>query len=212
MPTKLDSPPLPGTRAPPPGLVARPPPGTRVEPPPIAGTVAPPPEPAPDVAAKTGAALGSKRAAEIVTALLLLALGVLVLGAAIRMGIGWGSDGPESGFVPFWLAIALVLCSAWIIVKASRRGSGQAFATRAQLLSVLKVLLPATAMIAATPWLGLYVASALYTGVYMRVIGKHSWTLAILLPIAMMLLVFLVFERWFLVPLPKGPLETWLGY
>jgi hypothetical protein len=23
---------------------------------------------------------------------------------------------------------------------------------------------------------------------------------------------FLVFETWFLVPMPKGPLETWLGY
>jgi putative tricarboxylic transport membrane protein len=210
MPTKVDAPSLPSTRPPPPGLVARPPPGTR--PPPLAGAVAPP-EPAPaDVAATTGAALGSKRAAEIITALLLVALGVLVLGAAVEMGIGWGSDGPESGFVPFWLAIALVLCSAWIIVKASRRRSAEAFATRAQLRSVLKVLLPAMAMIAATPWLGLYAASAIYTGVYMRAIGKHSWTLAIALPLAMMLLVFLVFERWFLVPLPKGPIETWLGY
>jgi hypothetical protein len=23
---------------------------------------------------------------------------------------------------------------------------------------------------------------------------------------------FLIFERWFLVPLPKGPIETWLGF
>jgi hypothetical protein len=23
---------------------------------------------------------------------------------------------------------------------------------------------------------------------------------------------FFMFERWFLVPLPKGPLEAWLGY
>jgi putative tricarboxylic transport membrane protein len=26
------------------------------------------------------------------------------------------------------------------------------------------------------------------------------------------LLIFVVFERWFLVPMPKGPLEAWLGY
>jgi putative tricarboxylic transport membrane protein len=25
-------------------------------------------------------------------------------------------------------------------------------------------------------------------------------------------LTFVVFEKWFLVPMPKGPLETWLGY
>jgi hypothetical protein len=26
------------------------------------------------------------------------------------------------------------------------------------------------------------------------------------------LALFLMFEKWFLVPLPKGPLEAWLGY
>ena len=25
-------------------------------------------------------------------------------------------------------------------------------------------------------------------------------------------LLFFMFEKWFLVPLPKGPLEAWLGY
>jgi putative tricarboxylic transport membrane protein len=25
-------------------------------------------------------------------------------------------------------------------------------------------------------------------------------------------LLFFMFEKWFLVPLPKGPLELWLGY
>jgi len=23
---------------------------------------------------------------------------------------------------------------------------------------------------------------------------------------------FVIFERWFLVPMPKGPLEAWLGF
>jgi hypothetical protein len=26
------------------------------------------------------------------------------------------------------------------------------------------------------------------------------------------LVLFMMFERWFLVPLPKGPLEAWLGF
>jgi len=25
-------------------------------------------------------------------------------------------------------------------------------------------------------------------------------------------ILFMVFELWFLVPMPKGPLESWLGY
>jgi hypothetical protein len=30
--------------------------------------------------------------------------------------------------------------------------------------------------------------------------------------IAVPVLPFVIFEQWFLVPMPKGPLEAWLGY
>jgi hypothetical protein len=36
--------------------------------------------------------------------------------------------------------------------------------------------------------------------------------LTVLIAIAIPVATFLVFEVWFLVPLPKGPLETQLGY
>ena len=154
----------------------------------------------------------SLRAADLATAAVLLALGGLVLVAALRMGIGWGSDGPESGFVPFWLATILIVSCVAIIVRAIRRRSERRFAGREQLEHVLEVLLPAAAMIGLTPLVGLYVAGALYMGFYMRWGGRHSWPFALALPLGFVGVVFVVVERWFLVPLPKGPLETWLGW
>ncbi|HEY6104974.1 MAG TPA: tripartite tricarboxylate transporter TctB family protein [Anaeromyxobacteraceae bacterium] len=180
----------------------------RVSAQPLHGTLVPPPE----VVARPSAALRSMRAVDIAVASVLLALGGLVIGASVRMGIGWGSDGPESGFVPFWLALILVLCCATIIVRAIRRASAQPFASREQFGRVLKVALPAVAMILSVPFVGLYVAGAVYAGLYMRIVGRHSRLLSAALPIAFTILVFLVFEKWFLVPLPKGPIETWLGY
>jgi uncharacterized membrane protein len=59
---------------------------------------------------------------------------------------------------------------------------------------------------------GLYVASALYIGFYMRWGGRHGWTAVVLCAVGIPLVTFLAFEKWFLVPMPKGPLETWLGY
>jgi putative tricarboxylic transport membrane protein len=212
MPTKFEAPssrgPVP--RAPPPGVVIKPPgKAAKLDGAPL-GSVATPPE----AVAERIPPLATMRAADAIMASLLLALGLLVLSSAVRMGIGWGSDGPESGFVPFWLAIVLVLCCGWIIVRALRRREAavRRFATREQLVCVLKVLLPATAMIVATPFLGLYLAGTLYMSAYMRLVGKHSWALSVALPVAMTLAVFFVFERWFLVPLPKGPIEAWLGY
>ena len=152
------------------------------------------------------------RAADLTTSALLFLLGAVVLSDAVRLGIGWGTDGPQSGFFPFWLAAVMMAACMAIAVQAARQRGGAPFVTREQLTPVLKVLWPAVAMVAATEVVGLYVASALYIGFYMRWIGRHRWSSVFVVAIAVPLLTFVVFERWFLVPLPKGPLEAWLGY
>jgi putative tricarboxylic transport membrane protein len=143
------------------------------------------------------------RAADLVTASVLMLLGSIILFDAARLGFGWGTDGPQSGFFPFWLAV---------IMQALWRNSGKAFVARDQLASVLKVFLPAAAMAVLTHYVGLYVAAALYMGFYMRWAGRHSWVAVAALSISIPVLAFLIFELWFFVPMPKGPLENWLGY
>ena len=152
------------------------------------------------------------RAADIVTASVLLLLGGLVGADAIRLGVGWGTDGPRSGFFPFWLAIVLVVCCVIVIAQSARREMGESFVTRERLALVLKVLWPATAMVALTHVLGLYVSAGLYLGFYMRWVGGHGWRAVLALSLAVPVAAFLIFELWFLVPMPKGPVEAWLGY
>jgi putative tricarboxylic transport membrane protein len=60
--------------------------------------------------------------------------------------------------------------------------------------------------------IGLYVSGALYLAAYMRWIGHHRWVTTVVVAIAIPVAAFLIFEVWFLVPLPKGPLEARLGY
>jgi putative tricarboxylic transport membrane protein len=152
------------------------------------------------------------RAADLITASILAIFGGLVIVDAMRLGVGWGMDGPKSGFFPFWLALILVGCCAVIMAQEARKATGRIFAEREKLRLVLKVLWPAVLAVALMQWLGLYVASALYLGFYMRWVGRHSWTVVIPLSIGIPVLTFLVFEKWFYVPMPKGPLEAWLGY
>jgi putative tricarboxylic transport membrane protein len=152
------------------------------------------------------------RVAEIVTASVLMLLGIIVIFDAVRLGLGWGPNGPQGGFFPFWLALIMVLCCAAIIVQAILHEPGKRFVSREQLGPVLKVLWPAVAAVAVMQYLGLYVASALYMGFYMRWVGRHSWITVFTLAIGISVATFLVFEKWFLMPLPKGPLEQSLGY
>ena len=43
-------------------------------------------------------------------------------------------------------------------------------------------------------------------------IGKETWLKAVGTGITVALTLFVMFEIWFLVPLPKGPIERMLGY
>jgi len=158
------------------------------------------------------------RTADLVTAAVLMLVGGVVLVDAVRLGIGWGQEGPRSGFFPFWLATLLILISAIVLVQAARRSATRSFATRDQLRPVAKVLGPLVGFVLVTdppgPWtgLGLYVAAGLYLGFYMRWVGRHRWLPVAALSLAVPVIAFVVFEEWFLVPMPKGPLEDWLGY
>ena len=152
------------------------------------------------------------RAADLATASILILLGGVVVLDSMRIGMGWGTDGPRSGFFPFWLGMILILASVAIALQASRRATDTPFVTRERLSPVLKVLWPATVMVILITPLGLYVASAIYLAFYMRWVGRHGWLTVALCAIGVPVLTFVVFELWFMVPMPKGPLEAWLGY
>lgn len=158
------------------------------------------------------------RAADIVTAALLMLLGGIVIYDALRLGIGWGNEGPKSGFFTFWLAALMVALSAAILLQSLMSGTRRSFVSKERLVPVLKVLLPIAGFVVLIdppgplPGLGLYVAGGLYLGFYMRWVGRHDWSLTVALSLAVPLSTFFIFEKWFLVPMPKGPLEAWLGY
>ncbi len=158
------------------------------------------------------------RVLNLITAAVLMLLGGVVIYDALRLGVGWGSEGPQSGFFPFWLA-AILTAVAFMIFLGSLRGQpGRPFVTWERFAPVLKVLGPLVGFIVLTdppgswPGLGLYVAAGLYLGFYMRWVGSHHWGTVVALAVAVPVLTFIVFETWFLVPMPKGPVESWLGY
>jgi len=69
---------------------------------------------------------------------------------------------------------------------------------------ILKVAVPASAMVALTEMIGLYPAAALYIDFYMRWIGKHRWLLVLVVSIGVPLSSYMIFDKWFLIPMPKG--------
>jgi putative tricarboxylic transport membrane protein len=58
---------------------------------------------------------------------------------------------------------------------------------------------------------GIYVASVIFIAYCMKTMGNYSWIKSVLIPVLVMTFFFAVFELWFKLPLPKGPLESLLG-
>ena len=70
------------------------------------------------------------RTADLITAAVLLLIGAIVVSDSLRLGAGWGTDGPKSGFFPFWLGVLLLGVTIAIAIQAWRRGAGAPFVTR----------------------------------------------------------------------------------
>ena len=153
------------------------------------------------------------RGAEVVTALVFIALGALVIYDSVRLGKGWAEDGPQAGYFPFYIGLLVCLASVVNLALALRGGKGKdgAFVEVGQLKLVLAVLVPSAVYVALISWLGIYVASALFIAFYMRWLGKYAWWKVAAVSIGNSVVFFLIFEVWFKIPLPKGPLEAALG-
>jgi Tripartite tricarboxylate transporter TctB family len=164
---------------------------------------------------------------DVAVALIILALGVLVVVDSYRLGASWGDDGPQSGYFPFYIGALLCLAAVGTLAQVAlaewkRRGQfagavaerRHQFVSWPQLRQVFAVLVPAAIYVLAVQFFGLYVASAVYIAVFMVWLGHYSWLRSVAIGLGVSVLMFVMFEVWFKVPLYKGVwnLLSWTGY
>ena len=75
---------------------------------------------------------------------------------------------------------------------------------------MLRVLVPTAIYVVLIPYVGMYLASATLIAVFMLWLGNYRWPLTAAISIVVPIAIYLMFEKFFLVPLPKGPLEELL--
>ena len=160
-----------------------------------------------------GRAAFRQKSAELVVALLFFALGAIAVYDSVRLGAKWGSDGPEAGYFPFYIGLILCIAALIVLVQAllMKPEANGTFVERGALKLVLSVLIPSAIYVGLVSWTGIYLASALFIAFFMRWLGKYAWWKLAAVSIGNSVVFFLIFEVWFKVPLPKGPLETALG-
>lgn len=155
----------------------------------------------------------SRSTAEIAFAAVTFAFGALVIHGSLEFGIAWSSSGPSAGSFPGLVGTVICLASLVNLAQAvRRREAGRApLLTRVHMRRIRAFTVPMLLFVAAAYVLGLYVASALYLAGVMIVQGRYKAWQGVATGLAAALLFYVVLERWFQVPLLKGPLEAVLG-
>lgn len=153
---------------------------------------------------------------EAVVAFLIIVMGVVVIFGSRSLGSGWTSDGPGSGYFPFYIGVLLCIAGAGTMYQAllGKDKNTDVFVDKEQLKRVLSVFLPALVYVLAVQFLGLYLASAIYIALFMIILGKYQPLKSIIVALVVNVLFFFMFEVWFKVPLFKGQLDPlrFLGY
>lgn len=151
-----------------------------------------------------------RRAVEIGVGVFTALFGALVVVGGLQVGIGWGAEGPRPGFFPFYIGLLIIASSVVNLLQIRLTDRRRRFAEWSQLRQVLRVLVPTAIYVVAVPYVGIYLVSALLIAVFMVWLGKYRWSLTAAISIGVTIAIYLMFEKFFLVPLPKGPLEELL--
>jgi hypothetical protein len=155
----------------------------------------------------------SQRLLEVAVALGTMAFGVIVTYGSLQAGIDWGAEGPKAGFFPFYVGLAILGCSLVNLVQMwTDKINVAPFAEWSQLRQVLSIVVPTAVYVALIPYLGIYVTSAALIALFMIWFGRYGWLTVVPISIGVPLVIFAIFELWFVVALPKGPIEDALGF
>jgi hypothetical protein len=153
----------------------------------------------------------SHRGVEIGVAIAMIVFGAIVITGSLQVGIGWGPEGPKAGFFPFYLGVVIIVASLVNLLAATTQDPRKVFADWSQLRSVLSVVIPTTIYVVAVPYTGIYVASLVLIAMFMMWLGRYSVAVSAAISVGTVVSVYFMFEKWFLVPLPKGPIENFFN-
>lgn len=153
---------------------------------------------------------------EALVAVCIIVMGIVVIQGSRALGSGWTSDGPGSGYFPFYIGLILCISGTGTLYQAlfDKNKNTEVFVDRVQLKRVLSVFLPALVYVLAIQYVGLYIASAIYIALFMVILGKYAKIKSIGVALCVVVLFFMMFEVWFKVPLFKGKINLlgFLGY
>ena len=146
------------------------------------------------------------RSADRATAVFLFALSVAFAAGALKYYSWWGSGGPGSAFLPFFLGVVMALLALMMLVKSLReKDPGAPWFPRGEGLRDMLVVLGVTVLfVALLRVTGMVIGTALYLAVLIGYLGRHRWWVTLAVAVGAAGFNWLVFVHWLRVPFPEA--------
>jgi len=143
---------------------------------------------------------------EVVVCVLLFAFGLVLVRESVLIGAGWSDRGPQPGFFPAVLAVAMCTGALLTMLLAWFGSDRQPFFSASEeWIDLLKVGVPSGAAIVLTPTLGLYITSAIYVWVFMSWYGHYRWYTGLVAGVAVSAVLYLGLRYAFNIGMPMSP-------
>lgn len=152
--------------------------------------------------------------AELGAAGLTGAVAIAMAWNSMEFGIAWTDAGPDSGFFPFYISLILLFSSACIFLQACLKKvvlEKEILIEKQNIRPVVIFFVSLVIFAGLCFGLGMYVGTLLYLGAAAYWQGKLSPLKSLILAFGVTGVLYVCFEYFFMLPLPKGPILNALG-
>jgi putative tricarboxylic transport membrane protein len=137
---------------------------------------------------------------------LLFVLGIVIV--AVSIGYGFGSlERPGPGLYPIFLGAAIVISSFFVLLSDLRSGTRTIVLEKEGAKTIFLMLLTFCLWILAMEWLGYVVVTLLATFAICKIMKLEGWKKPLAVSGATALLLYLLFDVWLYIDLPRGIFE-----
>jgi hypothetical protein len=133
--------------------------------------------------------------------LLVLGIGIVVL----SVGYGFGSlSRPGPGLYPAFLGAAIAICAFFVLLADLTTGAVRHRLDRRSGFTLFFMSLTFCLWIVAMPWLGYVIVTLLATFAFCKIMLLEGWVKPLAASAGTALFIYVLFDHWLYVDLPRG--------
>ena len=143
---------------------------------------------------------------ELIFDFLMLVLGLVILFVSVKDGLGSFSR-PGTGMYPLFIAISILVFGGIVFIKRMLSEGGEPLFAEGTFITFFLMFATFALWIIIMPLLGYAIVTFLATYAFSKVMKLEGWVKPLVLSAATAIFIYLMFDYWLYIDLPRGFLD-----